>query len=174
MSPSAGIRKLTSAVILLCLVLSLIGCKPEQPAVIGAPAPDLGVLDLDGTAVNISDFRGAYTVLNFWQGDCAPCLNEIPVLQAFHERHRPDGVRLLAINIGSSPRLVRDTAAEFGVTYELAVDELQVGATRYGVAYFPTTFIVDDKGVLRAKIIGELRDGVLDDRLANLIAIASG
>lgn len=155
-------RDFCTAAALACVVMSLAACGEVPVAEIGKPAPEIGAVDLDGKAVRIADFRGHVAILNFWQGGCAPCLTEMPVIQEFYEAHRDDGVRVLSVNIGGGPAVVRDTIEDVGVTYDFAYDEVFVASTRYKVVFFPTTFVVDKDGILREKIIGEVKKGTLE------------
>ncbi|MBB4302079.1 peroxiredoxin [Rhodobium orientis] len=168
MPPMRGIRNMGAAAAVLCLGFALAGCQGETTAKVGEAAPELGAIDLDGNTVRLADFRGDVTVVNFWQGGCAPCLTEMPKIQAFHEKHMSDGVHVLAVNIGGGPRIIRDTIAETGVTFDFAFDEVFVASTRYQVNFFPTTYIIDGNGIVRDRIVGELRPGQLETRLADL------
>ena len=74
-----------------------------------------------GPAVDLSSLEGPL-VLNLWGGWCGPCRAEMPVLQAFTERHA-DRVPLIGIDV----RDPQTTAAlelvqETGVTYPLLAD----------------------------------------------------
>ncbi|MCW2309585.1 TlpA family protein disulfide reductase [Rhodobium gokarnense] len=163
-----GIRNMAAAAAVLCLGLILTACDGEKTAKVGEAAPELGVIDLDGNTVRLADFRGDVTVLNFWQGGCAPCLTEMPKIQAFHEKHRGDGVHVLSVNIGGGPAIIRDTVAETGVTFDVAFDEVFVASTRYKINFFPTTFLIDRNGIVRERIVGEIKPGQLEAKVAGL------
>ena len=55
------------------------GQEPEKVL-----APDFTVYDLDGNAVQLSDYIGKPIVLNFWASWCGPCQMEMP---DFHEKY---------------------------------------------------------------------------------------
>jgi len=43
------------------------GCgKQESSPIIGQPAPDFTLQDLEGNPVSLSDFKGKPVILNFW------------------------------------------------------------------------------------------------------------
>ena len=163
-----GIRNVGAAAAMLCLAVLLAACEGEKTAKVGEAAPELGVIDLDGNTVRLADFRGDVTVVNFWQGGCAPCLTEMPKIEAFHERHQGDGVHVLSVNIGGGPQIIRDTIAETGITFDVAFDEVFVASTRYKITFFPTTYIIDKTGVVRDRIVGEIRPGQLEAKVAGL------
>src|SRR5512135_2943509 len=60
------------------------------PAVVQYEAPALTLADLQGTAHSLVDYRGQVVLVNLWATWCPPCKAEMPVLQAFYDRHRQD------------------------------------------------------------------------------------
>lgn len=67
--------------LLLVLLLALI-------APVGATGLDFTLPNLDGRPVRLADFRGQWTVVNFWASWCTPCLLEMPELESFHQAQR--------------------------------------------------------------------------------------
>ncbi len=134
-------------------MLGLAACNEEEVAEVGAPAPQLVVLDTKGNLLDMSQYEGRPLVLNFWLGGCAPCLDEMDELQAFYRQHGSE-IGVLSVNYGTSGGHVEQIAAEHGVSYDLAVDEIGMAAMRYGVVVYPTTWLVDSNGILRDRIVG--------------------
>lgn len=163
------LRELFKAGLALCVAFSLAACSEGYSAKVGEAAPEIGAIDLNGNTVKIADFRGHVAILNFWQGGCAPCLTEMPIIQRVYEKHRKNGVRVLSVNIGGGRHIVKDTIEETKVTYDVAVDELFIASTRYNVMFFPTTYIIDRKGVIRERLFGEVQQSTLEEKIAPLL-----
>ena len=56
----------------------------------------------DGSALPMQSFRGKPLLLNFWATWCAPCISEMPLLDAFEARASRAGWNVLAIAIDSA------------------------------------------------------------------------
>jgi peroxiredoxin len=66
----------------------------------GERAPDFTLLDQDGKAVSLADFRGATVVLAFYPADFSPtCTDQLTVYQDVLGEFESRGVRLVAISV---------------------------------------------------------------------------
>ena len=60
--------------------------------------PDMTVRDLDGRAVALpAAWAGRTTLVNVWATWCAPCLKEMPELQAFAHKQASNGTQVVGI-----------------------------------------------------------------------------
>ncbi|MDO9435174.1 TlpA disulfide reductase family protein [Hydrogenophaga sp.] len=60
----------------------------------------------NGEAVRMADFRGRPLLVNFWATWCPPCVEELPMLNAFHEAHKAQGWQVLGLAV-DQPSAVR-------------------------------------------------------------------
>lgn len=60
----------------------------------------------NGEAVRLVDFRGKPLLVNFWATWCPPCVEELPLLNAFHQAHKDKGWRVLGLAV-DQPSAVR-------------------------------------------------------------------
>lgn len=134
---------------------------PARGAQVGAPAPDLASHRLDGHAVSLSALRGSPVLLNVWATWCHPCRDEIPVLEALHREHAPQGLEVVGVSIDDDGRMadIRRFASEFGVTYTIWHDPNQRVMPSFSVIGVPTTFLIDGEGRLVWRKTGEVKAG---------------
>ncbi|MFC1944282.1 TlpA family protein disulfide reductase [Chloroflexota bacterium] len=116
-------------------------------------APDFALRTLDGEIVRLSELRGQPVLINFWATWCPSCRMEMPHLQAAFEELAGE-VYIVAINVGESEEKVRRYVEDNGLSFTVLTDpDKQVG-DRYNIRYYPTTFLVDNEGVIREIRIG--------------------
>ena len=130
---------------------------------LGQSAPVIDLAGLDSAPVRTSDLSGRVFVINFWASWCVPCREEAPVLEDFATRHQSAGVELIGIVFQDTTRAARSFAKEFRITYPQAVDPSGRTAVDYGVRGVPETFVIDQRGVVMATLIGAVSKGTLDD-----------
>jgi len=123
-------------------------------------APDFELPDLDGRPVRLSSFRGKTVILNFWTKTCRPCLEEMPSVAELAKvaKKRSDFV-VVTVSTDESVGEVRDTlkvvlgGAE--VPFLVLLDpESKVVGDKFGTKLYPETWIIDPKGIIRARFDG--------------------
>jgi cytochrome c biogenesis protein CcmG, thiol:disulfide interchange protein DsbE len=92
-------------------------------------------------------------LLNFWASSCGPCVQETPALIALHHEH-PD-LAILAVSVDEDPDAYRRFLARFHVDLTTVRDPNQTAARLYGTSIWPETYIIDRKGILRRKVVGD-------------------
>jgi peroxiredoxin len=77
---------------------------PSQPApagssaqLVGAPRPAVELPDVDGRAQSIAQWDGTLVLLNFWASWCAPCIEEMPLLDHVQARLAARGLQVIGI-----------------------------------------------------------------------------
>lgn len=149
-----------------------------QPPVSIGPAPQPGELappfllaDLNGTEVTLAQFRGQKVILNFWATWCAPCIFEMPELQAAYEAYDEDGLIILGLNRDEDQQVVADFLAndlETEVSFPILLDDHALVADSYGVLNMPTTYFINADGVVSAVHRGPLTREQIDALLADM------
>lgn len=123
---------------------------PGEP--MAQPLPDVTLLDASGAPVNLAELRGRPLVLNFWATWCPPCDGEMPALEALHRQGGREGVQVVAVNLQEAPEVVAGYLAARGLTLPVLLDSAGELAAQLDVTYLPTTFFVDETGVMRSRV----------------------
>ncbi|HQY64349.1 MAG: TlpA family protein disulfide reductase [Myxococcales bacterium] len=122
-------------------------------------APNFVLKDMAGNSVSLESFRGKVVVLNFWTKTCGPCLQEMPEIADLARIVRQKGdVVVVTVSTDEGPEAVRDTLKAvlreeppFPVLFD---PEAAVVGKKYGTHLFPETWIIDKRGVVRARFDG--------------------
>ena len=135
---------------------------------IGTRAPNVAVNDLAGAPLRLSDFRGKYVLVDFWATWCAPCLVELPRLQASYAKYHAKGFEVVAVSLDESKAAVLDFARARKLTWKLVHNATAGGdlVEAFGVRSIPATFLINPEGVL---VRLELRGQALDKALEALL-----
>jgi cytochrome c biogenesis protein CcmG, thiol:disulfide interchange protein DsbE len=139
---------------------------PLAPDLDGKQLPDVQLQRFDGTSVDLRSYAGRPMVLNVWSSTCAPCVKEMPAIEATHQR-LGDKVAFVGIDNQDAPEAADALAAKTGVTYDLLRDPQGDLFVRLGLAVMPTTILVDANGRIVKTHAGALADGELDDLVAH-------
>jgi cytochrome c biogenesis protein CcmG, thiol:disulfide interchange protein DsbE len=140
---------------------------PSAAGKIDEAADDFVLQDVSGNPVRLSELRGKAVVLNFWATWCGPCVEEMPMFQAYNQKYASDLV-VLGINMQESADVVKSFVADKGFTYEILMDPKgQVGQS-YGVYMLPNTLFIDKDGIVRFHQVGIMNEEQFDGYLKQL------
>ena len=116
-------------------------------------APAISFLDADGASHTLNEYRGSGVVLNLWATWCAPCVAELPSLDALAGKLAGQGVVVLALSSDhGGAAAVRRFYQEHGIkTLAILLDPQGAAMRALGVNGIPATFLLDEKGLERAR-----------------------
>jgi peroxiredoxin len=123
---------------------------------IGDLAPGFETVRPDDTPAQFpASWAGRPLVIRFWADWCKYCEGEMKAIESVYRRLKPRGLEVVAINAGQDRKIVTEFMRKIGVSYPALMDKDSAIAKRYGVVGLPTTYFVDARGIVRAKLIGE-------------------
>jgi thiol-disulfide isomerase/thioredoxin len=113
------------------------------------PATDATFLDEDGAEVSVADFEGKVLLVNLWATWCAPCVHEMPQLDALEAELGGPDFQVIAISADRRPReeveeVLRD---RIGATHIASYMDNNLGFSLGSrVEGWPTTILYDREG----------------------------
>lgn len=136
---------------------------------IGKPAPEIDGVGITGDPLRLSDYRGKVVVLVFWGSWCGPCMAEVPNERELVERMKGRPFALLGVDCEANKEKAVKVMEQERMTWPNWFDgppgEGPIGG-RYHVRSYPTTFVLDSKGVIRYK---NLRGNALAEAVDRLL-----
>lgn len=125
---------------------------PEYKLKLGSAFPAFKLPATDDTVVDSVALRGKYVLINFYFAECAPCIKEVPMLNAFAMSHKE--ITVLAVTFdGPQEAKAFDKQTQFSWRTIGSAGKL---IDKVGVKGFPAFALLDPQGVLVA--IGSQHD----------------
>lgn len=121
------------------------------------PSPEFSFTLLDGTRSSSAALRGKVVLVNFWATSCVTCVKEMPDLVATHEKFRGRGFETLAVAMSyDPPAYVARFAETRRLPFPVVIDNTGAIARGFGdVRLTPTTFVLDKRGGIVKRLVGE-------------------
>jgi thiol-disulfide isomerase/thioredoxin len=111
--------------------------------------PPIDMPDQNGKKVDLTALLGDVVLVDFWASWCGPCKQEMPVLQALHEKYADEGLVIVGVNIDSSAKKMNNFLKGAPVTFRIVHDPKVSIAQRYEPGTMPTSYFVGRDGKLR-------------------------
>ncbi|KZR60089.1 peroxiredoxin family protein [Pseudobacillus badius] len=134
----------------------------------GTMAPNFKLKNLSGETISLSDYKGKKILLNFWASWCPPCKEEMPSIQKYYEeRADKSNVEVITVNMtkheqGDIER-VKKFIREHKLTFPVLLDEKGEIMNLYNIRVFPTTYIINEAGMITDIASLPLDDKIIED-----------
>lgn len=137
----------------------------------GAKVPDFTLTAVDGAELTLSKVKGKYILIDFWASWCVPCRASFPHLKELYKKYNKNGFEVIGIGTADEEPKWRQAVKEDKTPWLHVYDKNDAGerknaygkvAKMYSVPFLPTTFLVDEDGVIVAR---QPRGKNLDNKL---------
>ena len=131
--------------------------------------------DLDGNTVSQEIFsQSKLTMVNVWATYCNPCLSEMPFLGELAEEYDTEKFQIIGIvsdviegnDQSLAENLVEQTSANY--THLLLNESIYYGLLM-DVTAVPTTFFIDEDGMLLDTVVGAMKKTAWEDKINGLL-----
>lgn len=120
------------------------------------PAPTAEFLGPDGEVLHFSDFKGQALLVNLWATWCAPCVKELPSLDALEKQRGGEGFKVIAISLDKEGLSVIEPFFETNEITALKAyaDPKSKVKRQFGAPGLPTTYLINREGQVVAWFVG--------------------
>ncbi len=169
MTPARWLQAAVAGIALLAILLAVVtrvsgGSTTAAQHLLGVPAPAFSLKaenrgQVLPETVSLAEQRGHNVLLVFMYSLCAHCLSQIDTVHALDTQGVSPGLRVLYIDSpAESTSIISAYAERLGIetpSTSILLDSNGALAQTYGVRYYPTTFLIDDRGIVRQVWTGE-------------------
>ncbi len=121
---------------------------------IGGKAPNFIGTTPDGKKLSLTQAMGKVTIIDFWASWCRPCRMENPYVVEIYHKYHDQGLNIIGVSLDKNKeawmRAIKDDGLQWQHVSSLKFWQEPI-AKLYGVMSIPQTFIIDAKGIIRAK-----------------------
>lgn len=150
----------------LGLVLAAAGAAQAPPAL------NLQTLKYNELTEAIRRLRGQVVVVDFWADYCVPCKREFPKLVALHEKHRKDGLAVVAVSLddpaetGAKDKVLKFLTAQHAAGTNVILDEKPaVWQERLKIDGPPCVYVFNRQGALEQRFADDCVDYAAIEKL---------
>lgn len=154
-----------------CVIAALLlsqGCN-EDAAPAKESAPDFSLTLFDGNSFQLGAYRGKSVLINFLASWCAPCREEIPILNQVYREYKQRGVVFVGIAVNDTEDKAKQFVVEFDVSFPVGIDKTGEISDAFGLYGLPTTLFIDKEGIISYRHPGGVTEKLLKHELDKIL-----
>lgn len=179
-------KKLLQQLLFIALILfSLCSCQvgtkmeqistpistPYQPVCVneGCLSPNFRLETITGEFIELYKLQGYPVIINFWATWCGYCVSEMPDIEDIFGTYKDQGLIILGVNEEETLSEAKTFANDHQLTFPILLDTDGSVYSDYQVQGLPTSFFIDENGIIQKIIIGSIsKDDILGIISTNL------
>jgi peroxiredoxin len=123
--------------------------RVAQPELVGKPAPDFTLKNVDGRELALKDLRGKTVLLDFWATWCEPCRKDMPEIKNLHDEFKSKGLEVVLIDFSEPAEVAKEYFEKNKYTFHNLLDPQSETFDKYGAGGIPKVVLIDKDGVVR-------------------------
>lgn len=137
----------------------------------GFLAPDFSLSNLEDETIQLSSLKGNIVMVNVWASWCKPCQYEMPAMQTIYDKYSESGLVILAVNNTYQDNYsdVVNFVADNNLTFPVLLDRTGEVSKLYQVQALPSTYFIDQNGIINDIIIGgPMSEALIESKILEL------
>jgi peroxiredoxin len=126
---------------------------PVESSKVGKAMIDFELPNERGVLINTKQYRGSILLIDFWASWCVPCRKQIPEVTKVYEKFKDKNFKILSISLDKSKDKWLLAVEKEKMQWDNVLEEkeyLSEIVKQYEVNAIPSTFLVDENGVIVA------------------------
>jgi len=132
----------------ILIAVCFVGCASSgasAPRAATLPVVELTRIDGHAESPKVA-LGGSVAVIDLWATWCTACEQERPKLERLHAAYGSRGLRVIGLNVGETPSVVKAYLAENRISYPIYLDPEFRMADALGEKRLPAILVVDHDG----------------------------
>lgn len=147
----AWIKAIVAVAVAVIAVIGYLSVSTQEAA------PEVTFTSLTGEKMPLHNLRGKVVMINFWATSCDTCVHEMPQMVQTYNKYKDKGLNFVAVAMSyDPPNYVLNYAQTRNLPFKVALDTQGDLARAFGgVKLTPTTYVIDKKGNIIKRYVGE-------------------
>jgi thiol-disulfide isomerase/thioredoxin len=141
--------------------LSLWNVSRIKKQLLGKPAPELEVTDIQGNPVSLSNLKGKTVLLDFWTTWCPPCRADAPSLDKLYSKYGGKDLIIIGISVNEEREIVEKFLKDHPHGFPVVLTSENEMPRPYQIGAFPTYMVIASDGTLTSAAEGDQGFGEL-------------
>ena len=111
----------------------------------GNQASDFNVNDIKGNIVKLNNLRGKFVLLDFWASWCAPCIQEMPIINEIYKHYSSEKLEIISISLDDNLIAFNAAVKRNGMNWKLIFGYKDL-IKKYAIGPIPQIYLIDKSG----------------------------
>jgi thiol-disulfide isomerase/thioredoxin len=150
----------------------ILGMEEVKRSHVGGIPKDFSIPSLDGSEINLYQYRGKVLLIDCWATWCGPCIKAMPHIGEIYNKFHPKGLEVLGISYDRDEAKWRNFLKKNEYIVWDQASSLQEwkcpSAKIFAITMIPATILIDKNGVIVAR---NLKGAELEAKIEKLLSV---